>query len=191
MFRKCWYISGIVPESITSVDCLYDAWNISVYLPPLHTKYPSLNISDIYLGIDNGNCTGYVDGSYLFFTQKYSSCQNTEKVVIVNKLYCIRNHITLISNTRKSCHIIQLSSCRLTTLCKNIETDHTAEGSSVPKTTKTKQKQKTSLDLRCWFFCAQLGVYNAKLLPTYKLLKGKATITTYLLLWIKYYILIS
>ncbi|XP_048747662.2 uncharacterized protein LOC125659908 [Ostrea edulis] len=77
--NSCENPTGIIPETIASVDCLYDTWNISVYLPPLRNKYPNLSISDIYLGSDNENCTGHVDGSYLFFRQNYAGCQTTEK----------------------------------------------------------------------------------------------------------------
>lgn len=73
-------ISDKNTESITSVGCLDDAWNITVYLPPLRQKYPDFNPKECYIGFDNANCTGQLNGSYLYFGQDYSQCKTKEMV---------------------------------------------------------------------------------------------------------------
>ncbi|XP_048747371.1 deleted in malignant brain tumors 1 protein-like [Ostrea edulis] len=80
-------------ESITSVGCLDDAWNITVYLPPLLQKYPDFNPKECYIGFDNANCTGQLNGSYLYFGQDYSQCKTkemnlTEGVEYSNEIIC-------------------------------------------------------------------------------------------------------
>ncbi|XP_062606690.1 deleted in malignant brain tumors 1 protein-like [Saccostrea cucullata] len=66
-------------NSIVSVGCLDNAWNISVYLPSLQSKYPDFKPNECYIGIDNINCTGYLNGSYLYFRHDYSECNTKEK----------------------------------------------------------------------------------------------------------------
>ncbi|XP_061178330.1 deleted in malignant brain tumors 1 protein-like [Saccostrea echinata] len=69
----------IDPKSIVSVGCLDSAWNITVHIPSLQAKYPDFNPSECYIGVDNVNCTGQVNGSYLYFRHDYSECNTKEK----------------------------------------------------------------------------------------------------------------
>ncbi|XP_062606477.1 oncoprotein-induced transcript 3 protein-like [Saccostrea cucullata] len=66
------------PESAVSVGCFDDAWNITLYLPTLRKEYPDLDIKDIYVGQDNKNCTGIVNGDYILFQQELNGCGTKE-----------------------------------------------------------------------------------------------------------------
>lgn len=39
-------ILGIALENITNAACLYNAWNLTVYLPELRKKYPDFIASE-------------------------------------------------------------------------------------------------------------------------------------------------
>ncbi|XP_061178331.1 oncoprotein-induced transcript 3 protein-like [Saccostrea echinata] len=69
------------PESVVTVGCLDDAWNITLYLPNIRNEYPDLKVNDIYIGQDNENCTGFVNGDYIIFQQEFTGCQTKEMYI--------------------------------------------------------------------------------------------------------------
>lgn len=71
--RNCDSYNGFSMESVITVGCNENNWDVAVYLPPLYNRYPDFNPGDLYLGQDS--CSGYVDGNYLRFRSDYTTCK--------------------------------------------------------------------------------------------------------------------
>lgn len=71
-------------ESVITVGCNENNWDVAVYLPPLYNRYPDFNPGDLYLGQDS--CSGYVDGNYLRFRSDYTTCKTETMVRIMQAI---------------------------------------------------------------------------------------------------------
>lgn len=78
--------TGTYMESVLTVGCNENSWNVSVYLPLLFSVYPNLVPNDLYMGEES--CKGFIDGNYLHFMSNYTTC-GTKMIVRFKKNFKI------------------------------------------------------------------------------------------------------